>query len=91
MAGFLVAAGADVAVGGHCPILPILARGAQEADVSIFASVGIRAFFASDMPFLSSDFRDITVAVAAQSLRQGPASSHMMTGSPSSSTKKAER
>ena len=47
VAGFLVPAGADVAVGGHIPILPFFARGSQERTVSIFATGENRAFFAS--------------------------------------------
>ena len=46
VAGFLVAAGAEVAVGGHIPILPFFARAPQERTVSIFASGENRAFSA---------------------------------------------
>ena len=46
----LVPAGADVAVGGHEPILPFSARGSQEGTVSIFASGGKRAFLAVFVP-----------------------------------------
>ena len=50
MAGLLVPAGADVAVGGHIPILPFFARGSQEGNVSIFASGENRAFSAWPKP-----------------------------------------
>ena len=45
VASLLVPAGADVAEGGHVPILPVSARVSQEATVSIFATGGIRAVF----------------------------------------------
>ena len=62
MARLLVPAGADVAVGGHWPILPFFARGSQEAGVSIFATGENRAFFAYGMFFLRSGFHGSKVA-----------------------------
>ena len=53
VAGLLVPAGADVAVGGHIRILPFFARVSQERNVSIFASGENRAFSASSSWTLS--------------------------------------